>query len=117
MYYTYMIRCIDNSIYTGITTDLERRMKEHFTQDEKCAKYTKRHKAKKLEAVWTSADRKLASKLEYHMKHLTKLDKENIIKDNGTIRLSMFHLKIHKFLYHLNTIKYCRWNMVIGVHQ
>ena len=85
MYYTYMIRCIDNSIYTGITTDLQRRMKEHFTQDEKCAKYTKRHKAKKLEAVWTSTDRKLASKLEYHMKHLTKLDKENIIKDNKNI--------------------------------
>lgn len=85
MYYTYMIRCIDNSIYTGITTDLQRRMKEHFTQDEKCAKYTKRHKAKQLEAAWRSKNRKLASKLEYHMKHLTKLDKENIIKDNKNI--------------------------------
>lgn len=30
-------------------------------------------------------NRKLASKLEYHMKHLTKLDKENIIKDNKNI--------------------------------
>lgn len=54
MYYTYMIRCMDNTIYTGITTDLKRRMEEHFTQNEKCAKYTKRHKAKKLEAVWSS---------------------------------------------------------------
>ncbi len=32
MYYTYMLRCQDNSIYTGITTDLERRMKEHFSR-------------------------------------------------------------------------------------
>ena len=31
MYYTYVIRCEDNSLYTGITTDLERRMKEHFS--------------------------------------------------------------------------------------
>ena len=45
MYYTYMLRCTDDSIYTGITTDLKRRMDEHFTQGEKCAKYTKRHKA------------------------------------------------------------------------
>ena len=30
MYYIYMLRCKDDSIYTGITTDLDRRMKEHF---------------------------------------------------------------------------------------
>ena len=52
MYYTYMIRCEDNSIYTGITTDLNRRMEEHFTKTEKCAKYTFRHDAKKLERAW-----------------------------------------------------------------
>ena len=34
MYYTYVIRCEDNSLYTGITTDLERRMKEHFEKNE-----------------------------------------------------------------------------------
>lgn len=85
MYYTYMLRCIDNSIYTGITTDIERRMEEHFTQGEKCAKYTKRHKAKKLEAVWSSKDRKLASKLEYCIKHLSKGEKEDIIKHNKNI--------------------------------
>ena len=42
MYYTYMLRCTDNSIYTGITTNIERRMEEHFKQNEKCAKYTKK---------------------------------------------------------------------------
>jgi predicted GIY-YIG superfamily endonuclease len=30
-----MLRCKDNSIYTGITTDVERRMKEHFSKEEK----------------------------------------------------------------------------------
>ena len=29
MYYTYMLRCEDNSIYTGISTDIKRRLKEH----------------------------------------------------------------------------------------
>ena len=48
MYYVYMLRCTDNSLYTGITTDLERRMSEHFSKDKKCAKYTRRHNAKKM---------------------------------------------------------------------
>lgn len=86
-YFTYILRCTDNTLYTGITTDLERRMKEHFSQNEKCAKYTKRHKAKKLEAAWTSSNRKAASKLEYYIKHLSKANKEAIIKNNANIKL------------------------------
>ena len=39
MYYIYMLRCKDDSIYTGITTDLDRRMKEHFGAGEKSAKF------------------------------------------------------------------------------
>ena len=81
MYYTYMLRCEDNSIYTGITTDLDKRMKEHFSKDKNYAKYTLRHSAKKLEAVWKSENRVLASKLEYHIKRLTKIQKEEIIKN------------------------------------
>ena len=79
MYYTYMLRCKDNTIYTGITTDIERRMLEHFERGEKCAKYTIRHIPEKLECVWTSDSRKLASKLEYHIKTLTKAQKEKLI--------------------------------------
>ncbi len=86
MYYTYMLRCEDNSIYTGITSDLERRMEEHFSRDKKCAKYTATHQAKKLEAVWESENRILASKLEYHIKkNLTKKEKEELIKNNDLL--------------------------------
>ena len=60
MYYVYMLRCEDNSIYTGITTNVERRMNEHFNRSDKCAKYTLRHFAKKLESVWDTEDRILA---------------------------------------------------------
>ena len=76
-----MLRCIDNSIYTGITTNLEKRMQEHFTKDEKCAKYTKKHTAIRLERAWKSENRVFASKLEYWIKHLSKLQKENLIKN------------------------------------
>lgn len=82
-YYTYMLRCTDNSLYTGITTDVKRRMTEHFSKNEKCAKYTKNHTAQKLEAVWESADRTLACRLEYRIKQLTKAQKEALILHNS----------------------------------
>lgn len=82
MYYTYMLRCKDNSIYTGITTNIEHRMTEHFTKVNG-AKYTYTHTAKKLEAVWQTENRALASKLEYRIKHLTKIKKEELISKNN----------------------------------
>ncbi len=82
MYYTYMLRCEDNSIYTGIAQDINKRMKEHFYKDKKCAKYTASHQAKKLEVVWETENRILASKLEYRLKTLKKYEKEKLILDN-----------------------------------
>lgn len=80
MYYTYIIRCKDNSLYTGITTDIERRWEEHKSRNDKCAKYTKTHPVLKIEAVWESETRVQASKLEYHIKTLKREQKEELIK-------------------------------------
>ena len=93
MYYTYILRCEDNSLYTGITTNLERRMQEHFGRADKCAKYTLNHNAKKLEIAWKTEDRKLASKLEYHIKKLTKLQKEQLVNKSKDLK-EMFLDKI-----------------------
>lgn len=79
MYYIYMLRCKDNSIYTGITVNLAKRMNEHFSQGKKCAKYTLNHIPKNLEIAWTADNRSLASKLEYQIKALTKQQKETLI--------------------------------------
>lgn len=79
MYYTYMIRCEDNSIYTGMTNDLDKRFNEHKIKSKNGAKYTKSHNAIKLEAAWKSKDKSLACKLEYQIKNLTKKQKENLI--------------------------------------
>jgi putative endonuclease len=79
-YYVYMLRCRDDSIYTGITTDLQRRFQEHSRQGEKSAKYTRTHGVKQLECAWQCENRQLASKLEYHIKKLTKVQKETIIR-------------------------------------
>ena len=76
-YYTYMIRCEDGSIYTGMTNNLEKRFNEHQTG--RGAKYTKSHKVEKVETAWRSKDKSLACKLEYQLKQLPKLSKESII--------------------------------------
>jgi len=41
MYYIYIIKCEGGELYTGITADIARRMREHFSQSDKCAKYTR----------------------------------------------------------------------------
>ena len=87
LYYTYMLRCEDESLYTGITTDLKRRFFEHCTKQKEGAKYTKRHDVKCLEIAWTSKDRKLASKMEYHIKRLHKTEKENLLKNPKLIKI------------------------------
>ena len=87
MYYIYMLRCKDNSIYTGITTDIDRRMKEHFSKNENCAKYTYTLIAIKLDAVWEAENKSLASKLEYHIKKLSKEKKELLIESKDLSRV------------------------------
>lgn len=78
-YYIYIKRCSDNSLYTGITTDIDRRMMEHKTKSKLGAKYTKNHDFLRLEIYFETTSRSLASKLEYHIKKLSKVDKEEII--------------------------------------
>ena len=98
MYQTYILRCTDQTLYTGITTDLTRRMQEHFSGNEKCAKYTFRHVAKKLECAWETENRILASKLEYHIKKLSKIKKEEYTLNYQELYHILFQL-IKDFLY------------------
>ena len=79
MYYIYILRCNDNSLYTGITTDVIRRFNEHLADNKKGAKYTRKHIPIKIESIWETANKSLASKLEYYIKKLEKSKKENLI--------------------------------------
>ncbi|MGN1015256.1 MAG: GIY-YIG nuclease family protein [Butyricicoccus sp.] len=87
MYFTYVLRCQDRSLYTGITTDVARRMREHQSRAGRCAKYTMRHELMQLEAVWQSADRAAASRLEYRIKRLTRQQKEQLLSRNNLEQL------------------------------
>ncbi|MBQ8165043.1 MAG: GIY-YIG nuclease family protein [Clostridia bacterium] len=85
MYYIYMLRCEDNSLYTGITTDIKRRFEEHTAKSDKCAKYTLTHTVLKIERVWQTETRKDASKLEYRLKRLKKEQKEALASGSSEI--------------------------------
>lgn len=80
MYYTYMLRCEDGSLYTGITTNLSRRFAEHTGAGGKGAKYTASRRPVCYEAAWRSASRSEASKLERRIKLLTKQEKESLVR-------------------------------------
>ena len=82
MYYVYILRCKDNSLYTGITTDVQRRFFEHKENKIKGAKYTKSHKPVGIEAVWETDTKSDASKLEYRIKKLSKTEKETVISEH-----------------------------------
>lgn len=79
MYFTYLLRCADGSLYAGITTDPARRFAQHAGQLHGGAKYTALRRPIQMEAVWRTGDRATASRLEYQLKHLTKPEKEQLI--------------------------------------
>lgn len=70
----YILQCRDGSLYTGITTNPERRIKEHNTSP-KGAKYTRSRRPVKLVYLEESEDRSAASKREWAIKKLTRNEK------------------------------------------
>lgn len=78
MYYVYLIQCKDKSIYTGITTDLKRRFKEH--KNGVGGNYTRAHKVEKILYSEKHKTRSLASKREAEIKSWNRAKKLELIK-------------------------------------
>ena len=96
--YIYIIECLDNSLYTGIAKDIEKRLYEHFYKEKTCAKYTKSHQMTTLKALWKTDTKQNASKLEYHIKTLSRIKKQELIL-NPTLINSIFSNKINSSNY------------------
>lgn len=78
MYFLYLIECRDKSIYTGITTDVARRFKEH--QDGKGGHYTRAKKVVKVLYTEKLKTRSRALKREAEIKKWSRKKKLNLIK-------------------------------------
>ena len=77
MYYVYIIECEDKTFYTGITTDLQRRFKEHGSG--KGGAYTRSKKVKKVLYTEQYRTRSEASKRESEIKSWRRDKKINLI--------------------------------------
>lgn len=81
MYYLYILKCADKSLYTGITTDLARRLAEHNGIGNKIgAKYTAARRPVKIIYSKKYKNRSSASIEEARIKKLTRLEKLNLVK-------------------------------------
>lgn len=83
MYFVYIIECVDGTLYTGIATELKRRIKEHNSSD-KGAKYTRARRPVKLVYSKKYPDRSSASKREYEIKKkMSRAKKLELIAKSG----------------------------------
>jgi len=79
MYYLYILQCADQTLYTGITTDLERRVAQHNGEAKLGAKYTSARRPVKVVYLKKFENRSLAAKEEARIKKLDRATKLRLI--------------------------------------
>ena len=89
-WFVYMLRCMDGSLYTGVTTDLERRIKEHNGEGAKGrgAKYTKARRPVTLVYCEKANNRSSSQVREGELRKLSKTQKEKLLR----IKISVIKL-------------------------
>lgn len=78
MYYLYLLECADGTLYTGITTDLNRRLKEH--NGSRGAKYTRTRQPVQLRYSQAHKNRSEAQQAEAKLKKRTRAHKLKLIQ-------------------------------------
>ena len=76
-WYVYMLECADGTLYTGVTTDVERRLGEH--NGSKAAKYTRARQPVRLVYHEAATDRGAALRREAALKKLSRAGKQGLI--------------------------------------
>ena len=84
MYFVYILKCNDGTLYTGVTSDLKRRIEEHNTS-KLGAKYTKARRPVKLIYSKDFEDRSAAQIEESRIKKLSRNEKLFFIKNASAL--------------------------------
>ena len=84
MNYVYILKCGDESLYTGWTNNLEKRFKDHCNG--KGAKYTKGRGPLELVYYEEFEDKRVAMKREYEIKQLTRKQKDELILNRNKLK-------------------------------
>jgi putative endonuclease len=77
-HYVYILECDNHHFYTGYTTDLERRYREHQQGSIK-SKYTRSFAPQRIAAYWCFDSKSRALKVEYQLKRLSHTQKSALI--------------------------------------
>ena len=85
MNYVYIVKCNDETYYTGWTNNLDKRIKTH--NDGKGAKYTKYRRPVKLIYFEEFQDKREAMRREYEIKTYTRQQKEKLIKEKNSKKI------------------------------
>jgi putative endonuclease len=85
-WFLYLIRCREGKLYTGITTDVERRFEEHKSGDKRGSKYLRGKAPLELVMKKRIGSRGMALKIEAKVKKLLKIQKEMLV--DGAIKIS-----------------------------
>jgi putative endonuclease len=78
IWYVYMVRCSDETLYTGITNDLEKRIEAHNSGKDG-ARYTRSRRPVKLVYSEEAGTKSAAAKLEYKIKKMTREKKMKLV--------------------------------------
>lgn len=75
-----MVLCEDGTLYTGVATDVVRRLCEHLEQGSRAARYTRSHRVVALAMLWTAPSRSDALSLEWHIHHSPRSTKLGLVR-------------------------------------
>jgi putative endonuclease len=85
VWYLYVVRTVDGTLYAGISTDVRRRFGEHMAQGRLTARYLRSHKPRELVLYRKIGSQSLALKVEYHFKRLPKRRKEHVVRSGRLV--------------------------------
>lgn len=80
-WFIYIVRCNDNSLYTGITNDLDRRVREHNEKNNIGSRYVRSKRPATLVFSETATSRSAALKREAEIKKFTHIQKVELISN------------------------------------
>ncbi|MBC8208488.1 MAG: GIY-YIG nuclease family protein [Desulfobulbaceae bacterium] len=81
-WHVYILLCRDQTLYTGITTDLRRRLHEH-NHTGRAARYTRCRRPVELVYSEAAASRSAALKREYQIRRLSAIRRKQLIREHG----------------------------------
>ncbi|KTD09528.1 GIY-YIG nuclease family protein [Legionella jamestowniensis] len=89
IYWVYILRCSNQSYYTGYTDNLEKRFLEHLTG--KGSKYTRSFKPLSIAQSWEiKGNKRKAMRIERYIKTLSKTQKEELVQNpNSKLLINM----------------------------